>query len=47
MLGRGVYICKDLECLKFVMKKKGLERLLKVNILKGFYEEFEEFLKDR
>lgn len=47
MSGRGAYICKDLECLKLAMKKKGLERSLKVNIPKGFYEELEEFLKDR
>jgi len=46
MPGRGAYICKDLECLKLAMKKKGLEKSLKVNISKDFYEKLEEFLKN-
>jgi len=46
MQGRGAYICKDLECLKLAIKKKGLEKSLKINIPKSFYEELERFLKD-
>ena len=44
--GRGAYLCKNIECLKKAMKKKGIERSLKMNIDKSVYENLErEFLK--
>ena len=36
--GRGAYICKNEKCIKLAMKKKALERHLKVAVPTDFYE---------
>lgn len=40
--GRGAYICPSLECLDKAMKKKGLERSLKLPIPSEFYAAFQK-----
>ena len=40
--GRGAYICASMECLKTAMKRKGLERSLKVAIPAEVYESLEQ-----
>jgi len=35
--GRGTYMCKDVDCLSTVRKKKNLERYLKSNVSDEFY----------
>lgn len=40
--GRGAYICPSLECLDKAMKKKGLERSLKLPIPPEFYAAFQK-----
>ncbi|AZT90187.1 YlxR family protein [Caldicellulosiruptor changbaiensis] len=44
--GRGAYLCKNEECLHLAMKKKGLERSLKVAIPKEFYDVVERFFAE-
>ena len=40
--GRGAYICASMECLQTAMKRKGLERSLKVAIPSDVYESLEQ-----
>lgn len=40
--GRGAYICASMECLKTAMKRKGLERSLKVSIPTDVYDSLEQ-----
>ena len=40
--GRGAYICASTECLKIAMKRKGLERSLKVSIPTEVYDSLEQ-----
>ena len=40
--GRGAYICASMECLQTAMKRKGLERSLKVAIPADVYESLEQ-----
>ena len=40
--GRGAYICASMECLNTAMKRKGLERSLKVSIPTEVYESLEQ-----
>ena len=40
--GRGAYICASMECLNTAMKRKGLERSLKVSIPTDVYESLEQ-----
>ena len=40
--GRGAYICASTECLKIAMKRKGLERSLKVSIPREVYDSLEK-----
>lgn len=43
--GRGAYICKCLECLKKVQKKKGLEHSFNMTIDQAIYNTLESELK--
>ena len=40
--GRGAYICASMECLKTAVKRKGLERSLKVSIPTEVYDSLEQ-----
>ena len=40
--GRGAYLCFNKECLKKAVKKKGLERSLKIEITQNIYENLEK-----
>ena len=40
--GRGAYICASMKCLQTAMKRKGLERSLKVAIPSDVYESLEQ-----
>ena len=40
--GRGAYVCASMECLKTAMKRKGLERSLKVAIPAEVYDSLEQ-----
>lgn len=40
--GRGAYICPSMECFKKAVKRKGLERSLKMAIPKEVYEALEK-----
>ena len=40
--GRGAYICASMECLKTAIKRKGLERSLKVAIPAEVYDSLEQ-----
>ena len=40
--GRGAYICASMECLKTAIKRKGLERSLKVAIPQEVYDSLEQ-----
>ena len=40
--GRGAYICVSMECLKTAMKRRGLERSLKVSIPTEVYDSLEQ-----
>lgn len=40
--GRGAYICASMECLKTAMKRRGLERSLKVSIPTEVYDSLEQ-----
>lgn len=43
--GRGAYICKNIECLKKVQKKKGLEHSFNMKINEAIYITLESELK--
>jgi predicted RNA-binding protein YlxR (DUF448 family) len=43
--GRGVYLCKKLDCLKAARKRKSLEKSLKTPIPDTVYEELERTLE--
>ena len=40
--GRGAYLCASMECLSKAIKRKGLERSLKVSIPKEVYDSLEQ-----
>ena len=40
--GRGAYMCANMECLRTAMKRKGLERSLKVAIPQDVYDSLEQ-----
>lgn len=48
--GRGVYVCRDPECLKKVIKKQGFKRGFRMNFtddaLNKVYEELEALIGD-
>lgn len=39
--GRGVYVCRQIECVKLARKKKALARMLKVKVDDSVYDELE------
>lgn len=48
--GRGVYICKNLECMELAEKKKAIQRSLKMEIskedLQKVFSELRDFLEE-
>ena len=40
--GRGAYMCANMECLRTAIKRKGLERSLKVAIPQDVYDSLEQ-----
>jgi len=42
MPGRGAYICKNIDCLRLVIKRKSLERAFKEKIEPLIFEKLEE-----
>jgi hypothetical protein len=42
--GRGVYVCKDLQCLKKIEKNKSLNRSFKTQTPTGIYDEIRELI---
>lgn len=42
ILARGMYLCKNEECIKSAQKKKAFERLLKTTDTKSLYERARE-----
>lgn len=44
--GRGMYICKNKECIDKAIKNKEIERSLKSKIEKDIYNELEEILNN-
>ncbi len=44
--GRGAYLCKDEKCLEQAIKKKGLDRTLKVSVPAEVAEELKKELKE-
>lgn len=39
--GRGVYVCRQIECIKLAKKKKSFSRMLKVQVDDLVYDELE------
>ena len=44
--GRGIYVCKNLECLKKLKKSKRIERTFKVPYDEKLYEQLEKEILD-
>ena len=42
--GRGVYLCRDMACIKLAEKKKALGRSLKTEVSADIYRELESLL---
>ncbi|WP_044913700.1 RNase P modulator RnpM [Butyrivibrio sp. WCE2006] len=42
--GRGAYVCRDIKCLEKAIKKKGLERSLKVSVPEDTLEQLKKEL---
>ena len=42
ILARGIYLCKNEECIKSAQKRKAFERLLKCTDTEGLYERARE-----
>lgn len=42
--GRGAYVCKNVDCIKLAMRKKGLERHFKCAVSAKLYETAEELI---
>lgn len=42
LFGRGAYICKNAECVRLAVKKRGLERYFKCAVPHEIYTEAEE-----
>ena len=40
--GRGIYVCKDLDCLKKLKKNKRIERTFKFSYDENLYDKIEE-----
>ena len=40
--GRGIYVCKNLECLKKIRKNKRIERTLHIPYNEALYEQLEK-----
>ena len=45
--GRGIYICKDINCLEKLIKNKKLEKTLKINITKDIYDNLRGVIIDK
>ena len=45
MNGRGAYICRDEKCLEQAIKRKGLDRTLKVSVPAEAYDELRKELR--
>lgn len=43
--GRGAYLCKSIDCLNIALKRKGLEKSLKVQLPRQFYEDVKRFVE--
>ena len=46
-LGRGAYICYDMECLEKVQKSKRLEKSLEIKIEDELYEQMKNLIKKK
>jgi hypothetical protein len=44
--GRGAYLCKSQDCLKKVMKSKGLDRSFKMSVPKEIYDRLSKELME-
>ena len=42
--GRGIYICRSIDCLNKVKENKKMEQVLGINLDKKFYEKLEEVI---
>lgn len=42
ILSRGIYLCKNEECIKLAQKKKAFERIIKTGDVQGYYERARE-----
>ena len=46
-LGRGAYICYDMECLEKAKKRKGLEKALEIKIEDEIYEQMKNVIEKK
>ncbi len=44
--GRGAYVCRDEKCLEMAIKKKGLERTLKVSVPEEIADDLKKELRE-
>ena len=44
---RGLYVCKDINCIEKLKKNKAIQRVLKVESDGSFYEELKSTLTDK
>lgn len=44
--GRGAYVCRNMECLELAVKRKGLERSLKMSIPDETFEDLKKELSE-
>ncbi len=44
--GRGAYVCRDEKCLEMAIKKKGLERTLKVSVPDEIADDLKKELRE-
>ncbi len=42
--GRGIYICKDINCLKKAMKNKRMLRILEIDSLECLFQDLEQII---
>lgn len=45
--GRGAYICRDVKCLKKVIKNRRLEKKLKIKVSEEFYKDLGSVVVDK
>ena len=43
---RGLYVCKDINCIEKLEKNKAIQRVLKIEVDETFYKELKSILKD-